>query len=79
MIQVNKSEISADYKVFDLSIGKHNATILIGKTGSVNVIVNNACHRAWGGCGKFFNNIEDAIRNYSRPEIKSMLRYCEEN
>lgn len=73
MISIDKWEngeygtcISASYK-------KKSADIIVSPDGEVNVICNNASHKAWGGFGKFFPDIDKAIDNYKSGEMKGIL------
>jgi DNA-binding protein H-NS len=46
------------------------------KSAQVNVIVQNASHRAWRGCGKFFDSLESALDAYKSEKVKAAIRYA---
>ena len=46
--------------------------------GDVNVLNENASHRAYRGMGKTFHNIVEALNNYKSSEMKAILQYVAE-
>ena len=48
------------------------------KIGYVNVLNENAAHRAYRGMGKTFDNMVQALNAYKSAEMKSILQYVAE-
>ena len=63
------------YRLFDISCDSKRATIVAvsGKQNYVNVVVNNASHRAFKGLGNIFSTFEKAVEKYSDPKIKAII------
>lgn len=56
---------------FDLECESVKCSIFVGD--NVQVIVDNASHRAFQGMGKTFATFEDALSNYKSPKLKAMI------
>lgn len=56
---------------FDLECESVKCSIFVGD--NVQVIVDNASHRAFRGMGKTFTTFEDALSNYKSPKLKAMI------
>jgi DNA-binding protein H-NS len=59
--------------LLELSCGKQSASFWIAPW-YVQVRNNNASHRVWGGMGKRFENLEQALSNYKSREMQAMIR-----
>jgi hypothetical protein len=59
---------------FSATCGKKSALVFIDENGGVDVIVENASHKAWGGMGKRFQNKQAAVENYKSSEIKEIIQ-----
>ena len=64
---------TADGHIFELTCGKQSAHIWVS-AHHVMVCNLNASHRAWGGLGKRFNNIEAALTGYKSAAMRAMIK-----
>lgn len=64
-----------EYLYVELTCGKHSALVVIcrGATNYVQVIVQNAMHRAYRGMGKRFATVETALKAYKTDAVRSMI------
>ena len=60
------------YFFAELSCGKHSVLVEVAPK-HLQVLVQNAMHRAWRGMGRQFANLEAALAWYKTPEIRSMV------
>ena len=57
-----------------LSCGKAEATVgFYSKSGCVSVLCNNASNRVWGGLGKTFSGVNEAIQSYRSDAMRKMI------
>jgi ribosomal protein L31 len=59
---------------FTATCGKKTAIVVIDEDKRVNVVVQNASHKAWGGMGKFFPTKQTAIDSYKSGEMKAIIQ-----
>jgi hypothetical protein len=76
MIQLT-SDVTTDvngsqYRYVELATEKTGVSVTIA-ADHVRVVVLNAAHRVWGGAGKRFETMADAINNYKNAAVKEML------
>ena len=76
-IQIISQKLSGDRTYFKFQGKKAVINVSIRK-GSVDVVYENAAHRAWRGPGRSFENIADALNNYKSSEMKAILQYVAE-
>ncbi len=57
---------------FEATCGKTSAFVSIHSRG-VNVICQNASHKAWGGMGRSFKSLEEAVNAYKKAEMKQII------
>jgi len=57
----------------ELSCGKKTAYVGIDKDGGVQVCAYNASHKAWGGCGKYYRNKEQALSMFKSAEMRAIV------
>jgi hypothetical protein len=64
-----------EYLYVELTCGKHSALVVIcrGATNYVQVIVQNAMHRAYRGMGKRFATVETALKAYKTDAVRAMI------
>ncbi len=61
-----------DSHLFELTCGKQSAHIWV--TPHYAMVCNlNASHRAWGGLGKRFDNLQAALSNYKSSAMRAMI------
>lgn len=76
-IQINQASKTEHGNWFDATCGKTSAWVAISKNG-VQVCTKNAAHRAWGGFGKHFPTVADAVANYKSAEMKAIIEAAAE-
>jgi len=58
----------------EMSTGKTTAYVFFSsRTGSINVCCANASHRTWGGVGRTFWSIEEAVAGYNSAAMKEII------
>jgi hypothetical protein len=64
-----------DYLYVEMTCGKHSALVIVcrGATNYVQVIVQNAAHRAYRGMGKRFASMEAALNAYKTAAVRGMI------
>ena len=72
MIQVIKQSNESNIIFFKLASEKKEAEICIDRNG-VNVLCLNASHKAYGGSGRYFENLESALEAYRSRDMKEMI------
>ena len=72
-VNLAKHERTADSHLFELTCGKQSAHVWVSPF-HVMVCNLNASHRAWGGLGKRFDNIEQAFTGYKSSAMRAMLQ-----
>lgn len=71
IIETVKNETSKGATVI---ANKKKIHVYFGKN-YINVLQENAMNRAWKGCGKCFQTIEQALAAYKSPEMKAAINY----
>ncbi len=62
-----------------IASGKTKASIWVSKEGRVNVVCQNASHRAFRGLGRCFHGgWQEAIDGYKSAAMKAMIRQAQE-
>lgn len=62
-----------DSHIFELTCGKQSAHIWV--TPHYAMVCNlNSSHRAWGGLGKRFDNLEAAMAGYKSASMRAMIQ-----
>jgi hypothetical protein len=72
-VQINEIKTSGNGFFFNATCGKKTASVWIHKH-EINVVCQNASHKAWGGIGKFFPTKQEAIDNYKSSEMKAIIQ-----
>ena len=57
----------------DATCGKTKAYVCI-TSYEFRVIVQNASHKAWRGCGRGFRSVKEAIDAYKSEDVKAIIR-----
>jgi hypothetical protein len=71
-------KVSTDSGFFcELSCGKQSCEIWVS-ADHVMVCNKNASHRAWGGIGKRFDSLADALNGYKSSAMKAMIQTAAE-
>jgi hypothetical protein len=70
-----QTALGNEYLYAELQCGKHSALVVVcrGATNYVQVIVQNACHRAWRGMGRRFATVEAALAAYKTAAVRTMI------
>jgi len=76
-VQITTANKSQNSFFFEATCGKKSASVFIGDS-YINVVCKNASHRAWGGMGKCFETIEQAIGAYKSNEMKTIIKSAAE-
>lgn len=77
-IIITRTNTEGNYKSAEMTAGKKSAFVMINiKTNEVNVICKNAAHKAWKGCGRWFDSIQDAVDGYKSTAMKEMIKTIE--
>lgn len=66
-----------DSHLFEINCGKKTAHIWVSAS-HVMVCCLNASHRAWGGLGKRFDNLQQAVNGYKSSEMKAIIQAAAE-
>ena len=71
---------SSVYTRVQMTCEKCSALVVVvrGEMNYVRVIVQNASNRAWRGSGKQFASAAEAVANYKKASIKSMIEHAAE-
>jgi len=70
--EMSRSKYNSFY--FSATCGKKSALVVIDEDGGVDVVVQNASHKTWGGMGKRFQNKQAAVENYKSSELKEIIQ-----
>lgn len=66
-----------NYTNLTLRSGKKEAYIYYNHSiNQLQVICLNASHKAFIGHGKYYKYFEEAIKNYTSPEMKNMINFA---
>jgi len=77
MIQViNETTTEGGSKIYELGCGKKTAYVTKCGYGGFRVCVINAAHKAWGGTGKHYRDLESAIAGFKSPEVRAMIEFA---
>lgn len=70
-----QTALGNEYLYVEMQSGKHAALVVVcrGATNYVQVIVQNAMNRAWGGMGKRFASLDSALKAYKTEAIRGMI------
>jgi len=70
-----QTALGNEYLYVEMQCGNHAALVVVckGATNYVQVIVQNAMHRAWRGMGKRFASLESAMKSYKTEAIRGMI------
>ena len=72
-VQITQQVKQNDSHLFELTCGKRSAHIWV--TPHYAMVCNlNASHRAWGGLGKRFDNLEAALAGYKSAAMRAMIQ-----
>ena len=74
---ITKQAKQNDSHLFEITCGKKTAHIWVSPF-NVMVCCLNASHRAWGGLGKRFDSLQDAINGYKSAEMKAIIQTAAE-
>lgn len=66
-----------DSHLFEITCGKQSAHIWVSPH-HVMVCNLNASHRAWGGLGKRFDTLQDAMSGYKSAAMKAIIQAAAE-
>lgn len=76
-VQITKQAIKPESALFELVCGKQSAHIWV--TPHYTMVCNlNASHRAWGGLGKRFDSLQDAMAGYKSAAMRAMIQTAAE-
>jgi hypothetical protein len=67
-----------EYKSITVLVENQETTVTTGMVNGINVIVKNASHKVWRGCGKDFTTFEQAIENYKSGKVKAAILTAKE-
>lgn len=72
----HQSALGNEYVYVELACGKQKALVVIcrGASSYVQVIVQNAMHRAYRGFGKRFASVDSAIKAYKTDAVRAMIQ-----
>jgi hypothetical protein len=76
---INEATLASGSKLFELRCGNKQAYVTRCSHGGFDVCVQNASHRAWGGLGKHYRSLEDALSNFKSAEVKAMVSFAAAN
>jgi hypothetical protein len=72
-VMITSQTKTADGHIFEMTCGKQSAHIWVS-AHHVMVCNLNASHRAWGGLGKRFNDLEAALNGYKSAAMRAMIQ-----
>lgn len=75
LLSNNRSE---EYSSVEMSDGNKTVRIGRGKSGIINVCVQNASHKAWDGAGRSFPSFDEAEQAYKSAFVKSAIAMAPE-
>lgn len=72
---IRQTALGNQYLYVELQCGKHAALVVVcqGASNYVQVIVENAMHRAFRGMGRRFATIEAAMAAYKTAAVRTMI------
>lgn len=70
---------TGDTICFEIQSEKRHVFLTVNRRiGYINVLVDNAQHRAWRGMGRTFWSFDDARNAYKSGDVKAMISMVEE-
>lgn len=71
-VLITKHNVTEHSTFVEVTTGKQSAQFLMTDC-RVMVVCMNASHRVWGGLGKTFNSLDDALKAYKSAPMKAMI------
>ena len=63
---------------FTIDAEGQTTTVSVYQDGRIGVVVHNAAHKVWRGCGKQFNSEAEAVASYKGGKTKAAILFaCE--
>lgn len=69
---ITKDTTQNGTRYFEAVCGKTTAEVIVSQS-EVWVVCKNASHRVWGGMGKRFDTVAEAINGYKSSAMKAII------